>query len=191
MYENCFCAHTRPIFTEHSCPMLLFSAKIPQTCSSVLSNSFKSVQSLLSCLVAVVCLAKVNLSCFDQSVITLLRRALVTPPSSLSNFLLSIGVFPFTLASQVIANIVFLVTVNSLWMDTSLKRTPLKSGHVELVPAVLQPFTSSPSKTDTSLRRTVRARPERVCLRGRSMTACNTCMQIAFVLGTNSHWTLC
>ena len=28
--------------------------------------SFESVQSLLSCLVAVVCLAEVNLSCFDQ-----------------------------------------------------------------------------------------------------------------------------
>ena len=34
------------------------------------------------------------------------------------------------------------------------------------VPAALQSFTSSPSKADTSLRRTVGAGPERVCLRG-------------------------
>ena len=44
--------------------------------------------------------------------------------------------------------------------DTSL------SGHMGLVPAVLQSFTSSPSKADTSLRRTVGAGPERVRLRG-------------------------
>ena len=37
-------------------------------------------------------------------------------------------------------------TVISLLADTSLKRTPLWSRHVELVPAVLQSFTSSPSK---------------------------------------------
>ena len=39
--------------------------------------------------------------------------------------------------------------------------TPLK-----LVPTVLQSFTSSPSKADTSLRRTVGAGPERVRLDG-------------------------
>ena len=50
--------------------------------------------------------------------------------------------------------------------DTSFKRVPLYSGHVELVPAVLQSFTSSASKADTSLRRTVGAGPERVHLRG-------------------------
>ena len=38
------------------------------------------------------------------------------------------------------------------WINhTSLKRTPLRSGHVELVPVVLQSFTSSLSKADTSL----------------------------------------
>ena len=57
-------------------------------------------------------------------------------------------------------------TVNSLLTDTSLKRTPLESGHVELVPTVLQSFTSSPSKADTSLKWTVGAGPECVCLRG-------------------------
>ena len=51
-------------------------------------------------------------------------------------------------------------TVNFLLTDTSLSR------HVELVPAVLQSFTSSPFKADTPLRRTVRAGPERVRLRG-------------------------
>ena len=51
-------------------------------------------------------------------------------------------------------------TVNFLLMDTSLKRTPLR--HVELVPAIRQSFTSSPSKADTSLRRTVHLRGSRL-----------------------------
>ena len=59
-------------------------------------------------------------------------------------------------------------TVNSLLTATSLKQTPLYSGHVQLVPAVLQSFTSSPSKADTSLRRTVGAGLEHVRLRGGS-----------------------
>ena len=54
----------------------------------VLSNSVESVQSLLSYLEAVVCPAEVNLSCFDQSVVTLLRAS-VTPPSPPSDILLS------------------------------------------------------------------------------------------------------
>ena len=45
-------------------------------------------------------------------------------------------------------------------------RLPLHVGHVELVLAVLQSFTSPPSKADTSLRRTVGAGLERVRLRG-------------------------
>ena len=61
------------------------------------SNLVKSVQSLLSCLVAVVCLSEVNLFCFDQSVVTPFRRASVTHPSPPSNFLLS--VFSLYLAS--------------------------------------------------------------------------------------------
>ena len=36
------------------------------TCSCIVSNSLESIQLLLSCLVVVVCLAEVNLSCFDQ-----------------------------------------------------------------------------------------------------------------------------
>ena len=66
---------------------LLFLGK---TCSCVLSNfSVESVQSLLSCLVAVFCLVEVSLFCFDTSVVTLYTRASVTPPSPPSNFLLS------------------------------------------------------------------------------------------------------
>ena len=37
----------------------------------VLRNSFESVQSLLSCLVELVCLAEVNLFCFDQVLVLL------------------------------------------------------------------------------------------------------------------------
>ena len=59
---------------------------------------------------SVVCLAEVNLSCFDESVVSLLRRALVTPPSP-PDFLLSISVFPCTLALRVTANILFLVSL--------------------------------------------------------------------------------
>ena len=59
-----------------------------QTCSSVLSNSFESVQSLLSCLSSGGLFVR-----FDRSVVTL-RRASVTPPSPPSDFLLSINVFP-------------------------------------------------------------------------------------------------
>ena len=63
-------------------------------------------------------------------------------------------------------NITYDFTGNSLLTDTSLKRTPLQSEHVELVPAVLQSFTSSHSKADTSLRRIVGAGPKHVRLRG-------------------------
>ena len=58
----------------------------------------------------------------------------------------------------------YMYTVNSLLTDTSFKAD--KSGHVELVPAILQSFTSSPSKVDTSLRWTVGAGPEWVHLQG-------------------------
>ena len=64
----------------------LFLVNILQTCS-VLKNSFKSVQ---SCLVVVFCLMKVSPFCFDQSVAPLFRRASVTPPSPLSNLVLSV-----------------------------------------------------------------------------------------------------
>ena len=60
------------------------------------SNSFESVQLLLSCLVAVFCLAEVSLFCFDRSVVTLLRRASITTVPSLR---FSTQCFPFTLAS--------------------------------------------------------------------------------------------
>ena len=60
----------------HLCHLSLLSANISYTCS-ILSNSFKSVQLLLSCLVAVYCPAEVGLFCFDKSVVTLFRRASV------------------------------------------------------------------------------------------------------------------
>ena len=56
---------------------------------------------------AVFCLAEVSLFCFDRSVVTLLRRASVTPPYPPSHFLLS--VLPLPLTSRVTANTVFLV----------------------------------------------------------------------------------
>ena len=58
----------------------------------------------MSCLVVVVCLAEVNLFCFDRSVVTLLRRESATPPSPPSDFLLSAT-----------ANIVFLVSYVSIY----------------------------------------------------------------------------
>ena len=72
----------------------------------VLSNSVESVQSLLLWLVVVVCPAEVNLSCFDQSVVTLLRASVTPPPLPPIFYSRS---FLFTLASRVTANIVFLV----------------------------------------------------------------------------------
>ena len=68
----------------------LFSAKITYSCSSVPWCSFQPVQLLLSCLVAVFCLAKLSLFCFDWNVVILFRRVSVTPPSSPSNFPLSV-----------------------------------------------------------------------------------------------------
>ena len=52
---------------------------------------FRSVQLLLSCLVAVFCLAEVSLFCsVDQSVVALFRRASITLPYPPSDFLLSL-----------------------------------------------------------------------------------------------------
>ena len=55
-------------------------------------NSLESVQLLLPCLVEVFWLVEVSLFCFDRSVVTLHRRASVTPLSPPLDFVLS--VFP-------------------------------------------------------------------------------------------------
>ena len=56
-------------------------------------------------------------------------------------------------------------TVYSLLTDTSIRRTPLKNGHLELVPAFLYSLYLTLYKTDISLRRTHTAGPQVVRLR--------------------------
>ena len=56
-------------------------------------------------------------------------------------------------------------TVDSLLTNTSIRRTPLYDGHLELVPASLYSFYLTLYKTDTSLRRTLSAGPKGVRLR--------------------------
>ena len=50
-------------------------------------------------------------------------------------------------------------------MDTSLRQTPLKNGHLELVPAFLLSFFLPLHKMDTSLRWTLSAGPKGLRLR--------------------------
>ena len=98
-YRYCMyiCRHIEDVCAcvQYICPQY--------TCSSVLLNSFKSVQSLLLCFVAAVCLVEVGLFCVDRSVFTLvfLQRSIVTPPSPPSHFLLSVFLLPHW--TQVIA----------------------------------------------------------------------------------------
>ena len=56
-------------------------------------------------------------------------------------------------------------TVDSLLMDTSIRRTPLQNGHLELVPAFLYSLYLTLYKTDTSLRRTLKVGSKGVRLR--------------------------
>ena len=56
-------------------------------------------------------------------------------------------------------------TVDSILKDTSIRRTPLQNGHLELVPAFLTSLYLTHYKTDTSLRRTLSAGPKGVRLR--------------------------
>ena len=64
-----------------------------------------------------------------------------------------------------VASPVYRVTVDSLLTDTSIRRTPLYNGHLELVPAFLYSLYLTLYKTDTSLRRTLSAGPKGVRLR--------------------------
>ena len=57
-------------------------------------------------------------------------------------------------------------TVDPLLTDTSIRRTPLYNGHLELVPAFLYFLYLTLDKMDISLRRTLTAGPKGVCLRG-------------------------
>lgn len=62
------------------------------------------------------------------------------------------------------AQVLFRFTVDSLLTDTSLRRTPLYNGHLELVPAFLYSLYLTFYKTNISLRRTASAGPRRVRL---------------------------
>ena len=73
------------------------------TCSRVLSNSLESIQSLLSCLVAVVCLAEVNLFCFDRVLLVLFSEEHRLQHLPSPRFLASVSM-------RVTAKNVFLVT---------------------------------------------------------------------------------
>ena len=79
------------------------------TCSCILSNSLESIQLLLSCFVVVVCLAEVNLPCFDQVLLFFLeehRLHYPTPPqiSTLASVAMQVtvkNVFPVTPQMQI------------------------------------------------------------------------------------------
>ena len=60
----------------------------------------------------------------------------------------------------------FEYTVDSLLKDFSIRRTPPKNGHLELVPAFLHSLYLTLYKTSISLRRTLTAGPKGVRLRG-------------------------
>ena len=58
-----------------------------------------------------------------------------------------------------IENWLLLTTVDSLLTDTSIRRTPPKNGHLELVPAFVYSLYLTLYKTDISVKRTPRVGP--------------------------------
>ena len=66
---------------------------------------------------------------------------------------------------SILRHVVKLYTVDSLLTDTSIRRTNMQNGHLELAPAFLSSLYLTFYKTDISLRRTASAGPKGVRLR--------------------------